>query len=448
MIKENKLAFYQKIFYGAGELSGCLSNTIIGFFYLYYLTDIVKLQPALAGIAILIGKLWDSFADPLFGSISDRTKSRWGRRRVYLLLGTLPLGFSFFLLWILSPHWSQTQMFLYATISYIFHMTSLTAIVIPYQTLTAEMSSDYDERTSLIGFRMAFNVVGSLSGVVIPKIITGGFSTPQSGFFIMGIVFAFILGSAPFFPFMGCRENLSANNKNTPLSLKDNLKEIWNNKPFKWILVMFLFTWTAINLLQTMFIYFFKYWMNMENSFNTIIAVIFITSALFIPLWVKLSKSRGKRITYIIGVGFLGICIISIIFFNAKMTTAIYVMAIFIGIGMAAAHVMPHTIIPDSIDYGEYLTGERHEGLYFGFLTFVQKVGTAAAIGFSGIVLQYAGYNAGAQQSSTVLWTIRILFGPVPGIFLIIGIICIYFYPIDKKMYSKIHKKIESMRVV
>jgi GPH family glycoside/pentoside/hexuronide:cation symporter len=108
---------------------------------------------------------------------------------------------------------------------------------------------------------------------------------------------------------------------------------------------------------------------------------------------------------------------------------------------------MPHTIIPDSIDYGEYLTGERQEGLYFGFLTFIQKVGTAGAIGASGIILQFAGYNANAVQSQTVLWTIRILFGPVPGLFLLIGIVCIYFYPIDKKMFGKIHNKIQNMRV-
>lgn len=448
MNKENKLTLHQKIFYGAGELSGCFSNTIIGFFYLYYLTDIVKLQPALAGIAILIGKVWDSFADPLFGVLSDRTNSRWGRRRVYLLFCSVPLGFSFFLLWILSPHWSQTQMFIYATISYIFHMTSLTTIVIPYQTLTAEMSSDYDERTSLIGYRMAFNVVGSLGGVVLPKMITGGFSTPQSGFFVMGLVFAFILGSAPLFPFMGCRENLSVTNKNTAKSLSKNLRDLWKNKPFRYILVMFLFTWTALNLLQTMFLYFFKYWMNMENKFNTIMAVIFLASAVFIPLWVKLSKIKGKRASYIVGVGFLGVCIVSIIFFNSTMTIAMYPMAVFIGIGLAAAHVMPHTIIPDSIDYGQYLTGERQEGLYFGFLTFIQKIGSASAIGASGIILQFAGYNAGAAQSSTVLWVIRILFGPVPGLFFLIGMICIYFYPIDKKLYSKMHSKIQNESAV
>ena len=434
-----KISLSQKLLFGAGELSGSLSNTIIGFFFLFYLTDIVKLKPALAGIAILIGKLWDSVADPLFGIISDRTKSRFGRRRVYLLFGTVPLGCTFFLLWIQSPYWTQMQMFLFATLTFILHETSLTTIVIPYQTLTAEMTGDYDERTSLTGFRMAFNVIGSMGGVIIPRILTSSYPIATKGFLVMAIVFALVIGFAPIFPFLSCREKPVSPKH---LTFKEDIVTLLKNRPFKLILIMFLFTWTSINLLQTMFLYFFTYYLHMEKQFSLITAIIFITSAIFIPLWVKLSRNLGKKKAYIIGVSFLGISILAIIFVTPGSFILVYILAMFIGIGLAAAHVMPHTIIPDTIDYGQSITGVRQEGLYYGFLTFIQKIGTALAIGASGIILQYAGYVPNVVQSPKALWSIRILLGPIPGIFFLIGIICICFYPIDKKMHSDIQKKL------
>ncbi len=437
-----KLKLYQKIFFGMGDISGTFSNTIIGFFYLFFLTDIVGLRPAYAGAAILLGKLWDAVTDPMVGNISDRTNSRWGRRRAFLLFGTLPLGITFFMLWIIPGNLSQFQLFLYATITYMFHMTSITAVMVPYQTLTGEMTLDYNERTSLIGYRMLFSIFGGLVAVILPKTIMDAFQVKSTGFIIMGIVFGICIGIAPIFPFLGCKEKKYTNSQNTSY-IKD-LLSIWKNKPFRYVLMMFLMTWTAINLLQTMFMYFFKYWLMMDDKFEIIVGLIFIVATLLIPFWVIVSKKIGKKNAYILGMGFLGICIIGIIFIPQGLLWLTLLMAFLIGIGISAAHVIPHSIIPDSIDYGQLQTGERKEGIYFGILTFVQKLGTAAAIGFSGLLLDWMGYVPDITQSPKVLLTIRTLLGPVPGILLLIGILCIYFYPINKKVYDEMQQKISS----
>lgn len=439
--QSQKIKVYQKILFGAGDLAGCFSNTIIGFFYLFYLTDVVELRPAYAGAAILIGRIWDAVTDPIMGMISDRTNSRWGRRRVFLLLGSLPLGLSFFLLWTIPTSFTQFQMFLFATVTYMLHMTALTAVVVPYQTLTVEMTSDYDERTSLTAYRMIFSILGGLVGVVLPKMIVDGYSAQTTGYFVMAIVFGLCIASAPLFPFAGCRENGTP--ASSPFSPLKDFMRVWDNKPFRFILFMFLSTWTAINMLETMFMYFFKYWLKMDKQFDLIMGLIFIVAALFLPVWVKISAKAGKKSAYIAGVGFLGLCIFGVIFISPAKAMPVYVMSFLIGIGISAAHVMPHSIIPDSIDFGRVQTGEQTEGMYYGFLTFLQKIGTASAIGLSGIVLDIVGYVPGAAQSENVLWTIRILFGPVPGLMLLIGILCIYYYPIDRRMYGAMRKQIE-----
>jgi Na+/melibiose symporter-like transporter len=188
MTGTKKIKLFQKLLFGTGELAGCFSNTIIGFFYLFYLTDVVGLRPAYAGAAILLGRVWDAITDPVMGMISDRTRSKWGRRRVFLLFGTIPLGLSFFLLWIIPSGWSQLEMFIYASVSYMLHMTALTAVVVPYQTLTVEMTPDYDERTSLTAYRMIFSILGGLIGVVLPKMVVDGFSPQTLGYFFMAVV--------------------------------------------------------------------------------------------------------------------------------------------------------------------------------------------------------------------------------------------------------------------
>lgn len=442
--KPGNLKLHQKFFFGIGDITGTFSNTIIGFFYLYFLTDIIGLRPAYAGAAILIGKLWDAVTDPMVGSISDRTDTRWGRRRVFLLFGTLPLTLTFLALWIVPNTLSQGQLFIYAAITYMLHMTAITAVMVPYQTLISEISIDYDERTSLIGYRMLFSIFGGLIGVILPKIIMDSYQVENTGFIIMGIIFGICIGIAPIFPFLGCRERKHNNSKKSSY-LKD-LIFVWKNKPFRYVLIMFLMTWTAINLLQTMFMYFFKYWLNMEDKFEIIVGMIFIIATILIPFWVKTSSKIGKKKSYILGMGLLSLSVLLVIFVPQGALTLTLIICFFIGIGVSAAHVIPHSIIPDSIDFGQLQTGERKEGIYYGVLTFVQKLGTAGAIGLSGLTLDKVGYVPDVVQTSKVLLSIRLLQGPVPGILLLVGIICIYFYPIDKRIYNEMQIQIDQNR--
>lgn len=160
--QEKKLTFSTKFFYGIGELSGSLPSNILIFFFLFFLTNVAGLSPGLAGLMMLVGKVWDAINDPVIGWLSDHTCSRWGRRYPWMLFGSVPLGITSILLWVVPPTTNQLLLFTYyGVVSFLFYI-AFTAVLLPYGTLSAELTQGYDERTSLISFRSAFSIGGSI----------------------------------------------------------------------------------------------------------------------------------------------------------------------------------------------------------------------------------------------------------------------------------------------
>jgi len=184
-----------KIIYGSGDLGFSLTTTIIGAYFLFFLTDVVGIAPAVAGIAILIGRTWDYLNDPLIGHISDRTRSRWGRRRPFLLFGALPFALAFMLMWYRPPFESQVALAAYYSVAYVLFDAAATFVYMPYFALTPELTENYDERTSLTSYRMFFSIFGSLLAFTVPMMIIGTF-TPQSAGKVMTMAVIFGVASA------------------------------------------------------------------------------------------------------------------------------------------------------------------------------------------------------------------------------------------------------------
>ncbi|NOQ40777.1 MAG: MFS transporter, partial [Anaerolineales bacterium] len=160
-----------KLMYGVGDIGFSLTSTILAAYYAIFMVDVIGLRPGIAAIAIFIGKSWDYINDPIFGYISDRTRTRWGRRRPFLLFGALPLALTFTMLWY-SPGFESTfALAAYYSVAYIIFEASATLLYMPYFALTPELTSDYDERTSLTSYRMFFSILGSLLAFTVPWMI-------------------------------------------------------------------------------------------------------------------------------------------------------------------------------------------------------------------------------------------------------------------------------------
>jgi len=176
---KTKLSRAAKIIYGAGDLGFSLTSTIVGAYFLFFLTDVVQIKPAVAGIAILIGKTRDYINDPLIGHLSDCTRSRWGHRRPFLLFGAIPFALAFIMMWYTPPFTSTTALTVYYAVAYDVFDAAATFVYMPYFALTPELTEDYDERTSLTSYRMFFSIFGSLLAFTVPLMIVGTF-TPEN----------------------------------------------------------------------------------------------------------------------------------------------------------------------------------------------------------------------------------------------------------------------------
>ena len=356
---KSKLPTWRKWMYGSGDLGFSLTSTIVGVYFAIYLTDVVGVSPGIAAIAFFIGRTWDYINDPLFGYISDRTRTRWGRRRPYLLFGPIPFAIAFTLLWWKPPIQGDVALVVYYSIMFVLYDTAVTMIYMPYTALTPELTSDYDERTSLMSVRAFFSIVGSLLAFTIPLMIVGSMSPENApNVLLMGFSFAIISAIPLYVVFFGTRERPEFMNQIKP-GLFEALRASLQNRPFIFSAGIYLFTWLTVDFLQFILLYFIKYVVEREAINWAIMLTIFGIAIIALPLWTWISHRYDKRLAYIAGMIFFAVVLLVLI--NVTPATPLYlilVLCVLAGIGVSAAHVIPWAIIPDAVEYGELKQGK------------------------------------------------------------------------------------------
>jgi GPH family glycoside/pentoside/hexuronide:cation symporter len=444
----SKLARREKWIYGSGDLGFSLTLTIIGAYFAIFLTDVVGIKPTVVAAAIFIGRSWDYINDPLIGHISDRTRTRWGRRRPFLLFGALPFALAFALLWWRPPIESKVALAIYFAFLYVVFDAAATFAYMPYMALTPELTQDYDERTALSTTRMFFSIFGSLVAFTIPLAIVGSFRPENAGrVLMMGLSFAIVSALPLLLVFFGTRERPEFMQQDQP-SLRQSLRAIRGNKPFFFGLGLYLFTWVSFDILQVIMLFFIKYVVRREAESDLIMATIFVVAIIALPFWQWVSHRLNKRLAYITGTAFWAVVQLFLISLSASSGLSLLLfMCVLAGIGVAAAHVLPWSIMPDAIEWGEWQTGERHEGVFYSLITLLQKVASSIAIPLALLVLDFTGYipNSTAQPASAVNG-IRIVTGPVPAVLLCLGILFAAFYPLGRESYTQMARDLESRR--
>lgn len=445
---EEKLSTKRKLFYGVGDIGFSLTTTILGAYYAIFMVDVVGLRPGLAAIAIFIGKSWDYVNDPIFGYLSDRTRTRWGRRRPYLLFGALPLAVTFTMLW-WDPGFTQAwKLVAYYSVAYIFFEASATLLYMPYFALTPELTSDYDERTSLTSYRMFFSILGSLLAFTIPLLIVGSFSPENaSKVLLMGGLFGVVSALPMLLVFFGTREREDFIELDKP-TLKESIRSAWMNIPFRYGLGIFLATWIAVDILQSSLLFFIKYVIQREDQNEIIMASIFVVAMFALPIWNWVSKRWSKRHAYMYGIAFWAVVqLVLITITPATSFSVVLFLCALAGIGVAAAHVLPWAILPDAAEWDEYKTGERHEGMLYSLTTLARKVASSIALPLILLLLDATGYVANApQQDPRALLGIRLVIGPLPALLLGVGILIANNYPLNREQFLKIVEELKARR--
>ena len=443
-----KLSLREKWTYGSGDLSFSLITTLVGAYFAIFLTDVVGVPAAMAAVAIFIGSTWDYINDPIVGYISDHTRSRWGRRRPFLLFGAVPLMLGFTLMWWRPPFTQPIALVIYFSLVFIVYELAATFAYMPYLALTPELTANYDERTSLMSTRAFFSILGSLVAFTIPLLIVGGFHPENAGrVLIMGAAFGIFCVIPLWLVFFGTREREEFMNQ-PQKGIRESIVAVRNNRPFFFGLVIYLFTWVAIAILELILLYFIKYVVRQEGQSDLIMATIFVVAMIALPLWVWISRRLNKRWAYIAGIAFLAVVLLTISSLSPSSSLPLLLtLCVLAGIGVSAAHVIPWSILPDAIEYGELHTGERHEGMFYSLITLAQKIAVSIALPLALLILDRTGYipNSSVQPESAVNG-IRLITGPIPAVLMGLGILFAFLYPLGRENYSEIARQLEVRR--
>jgi GPH family glycoside/pentoside/hexuronide:cation symporter len=449
-----KLSVWTKIGYGICDLGGNLFFTATAFVLMIYLTDTVKLAAGLAGTALMVGRLWDAFYDPVIGYISDRTKTRWGRRRPYLLAGSIPLMLAMTLMFVnpsmlfgdgIQTLHNQIPLFIWVMVVYIILCTTYSTVNIPYSSMTPELTTDYHERTSLNGYRFGFAVIGTLLGAGAALPIVGIFADKNTGFVAMGAVFGIAMAVTALITVFATREPEVL--RPAKMDFFKTYLAVFKNKPYLFILFAYVLHILAITAVSGIAIYYFKYIHGAEAKTTIAILILLGTAMLFIPVSVILSKKIGKKLVYGSGMVWTAVVLMLLFLFGHKEPiTFSYILMFVMGIGFGFTYALPYAIVPDAIEYDYLKTGQRREGAFYGIWTWALKIGQALAALSMGWVLSLMGYVADKMpQTPSAELGIRLFLGPIPALVFVVAAIVLYFYPINEKRYEEIMAEIAKM---
>lgn len=451
--RNRALTFKEKFSFGIGDVTGTFGTSVISLFYLKYLTDILGLGAVLAGVVMFITNFYNAVNDPFIGHLSDSTRSRWGRRRIYLLLFALPTGITYYLLWAIPQSWSLNGRFAAAIIASIVYWTFFSLVMVPYSTLTMEMTDNYDERSKLAAYRMFVSILGGLLAIAIPSLLVPDLLPDRSnvleihqGYLVAGIVVSVIIGLAPFITVWGCRERSKIH---VPPGgwrmLGATYVAMLNNRPFRYATLSYMFTWGGFSVMTAFFPYYLESWLEIKDQmmFLLIVGLLFIAAAAFVPFWLYMMKKIGKKKSYNLGMSALALCSLLILLVRPGDIAGIFILVFLLSIGVSAAHVVPQSIIPDTIDISRLKTGYDAEGVYYGFQSFIQQLATAGFVGLAGIALGLSGYiklddlHAGQVQPGSAIWAIRLIFSAIPAFFMGIGVLMMFWMHLDRKSHEE-----------
>jgi len=453
--QNRKLPAKVKIGYGVTGFAAINTFSIFIMYGMYFFTDTVGLNAAFAGIVLAIGTLWDAITDPLVGMLSDRRDPKKGRRRPFMKYVALPFGLVGWLLftnWNLGPIATKVYFILMAVLFY----TVQTLLDVPYTALGAEMTKDYDERSSLFSKRNFFATIsGIFSSVVLSFVfffseMFGG--NDSIGWSITAAICSVIAFVSIMIGYKSTKGYELTDNVGHAKGSHDLVwKDILTNKPFMFTVGLFMTSILSLSVQNSAFIYYLEY--NLGLSYNEI-TIAFLASwvpgLLFVGMIDKLCQKYSKKFAWIVSMIIWGLSLIvfPLIIFNYVVNIwLILLMQAMAGFGLVAQYQVAWSMIPDVIEVDEFKTGLRREGIYYGLVTFLQKAATAVAVMISGLVLTRIGYNADITPTPEVLTGIKYLISLGGTVFLILSCLLAFLNPMSRERHEALKEGIKAKKL-
>ena len=453
----------EKIGYGFGDMASSMFWKLFGAYLMIFYTDVFGLPAAVVGTMFLITRIWDSAFDPIVGVVADRTHSRWGKFRPYLLWLAVPFGIIGVLTFV-TPDWSPTGKLVYAYVTYSLMMMIYSAINVPYASLLGVMSPNPKERNTLSTYRMTFAYIGSFIALLLFIPLVNFFSgnskelaDQQTGWTLAVVVIAILCIVLFFGCFAWTKERVKPI-KETQNPLKEDLKDLFKNKPW-WILLGAGVAALVFNSIRDgATVYYFKYFV-VEEDYATVsfFGMSFVLSGLYLALGqaaniigviaaAPVSNRIGKRNTYMWAM--IIATVLSVIFYWFDKEDLIWMFVFQALISICAGSIFPllWSMYADCADYSELKTGNRATGLIFSSSSMSQKFGWAIGTAITGWLLGFFGFQANAVQSEEAISGIKMFLSFLPAVGTILSVVFISMYPLTEKKMKDITTELECKR--
>jgi glycoside/pentoside/hexuronide:cation symporter, GPH family len=442
----SKLSVKEKIGYSLGDTASHFVWDMVGFWLLFFYTDVYGISAAAAGTIMLVARFWDMGIDPVIGIISDRTNTRWGKFRPYILFGALPYAL-LAILTFTTPNFGQVGKIIYAGATYVLLMTAYASINLPYSALGAVMTDDTYERAGLNTYRFIAGFTGQfiVTGLALTLAEFFGHGNKAQGFQYTVFLFAGLSLIFFFITFRATKERVQPP-KEQKNSLKEDVKNLFQNKAWIILASVGIISFIMFAMQNAAIAYYFKYYLGRENNvqfFNVIGTVALIVA---LPLSKPLAKKFGNKNVFIGSSLISGLFFMLIYLAGVTDLTLIYILNIIAKMAYAPAVPLLWTMIADSADYGEWTTGRRATGLYFSAAVFAQKAGWGIGAAIAGWILSVSQFVANQVQNETAITGIKLLVSVIPGILYMSCALFMIFYKIDSKTTALMKKDLDLRR--
>ena len=464
-----KIRLSEKIGYGLGDMSSSMFWKLFGAYLMIFYTDVFGISAAVVGTMFAVTRIWDSFFDPVVGAVADRTSSRWGRFRPYLLFLAVPFGV-IGILTFLTPPFGQTGKIVYAFITYALMMMVYSAINVPYASLLGVMSPDPADRNTLATYRMTFAYLGSFLALLLFMPLVNAFGGGNSGGPMLGwltapqagwLMAAGVIAVVCVLLFLGCfaltKERVRPVRQGKT-SLKTDLRDLLHNRPW-WILLGAGVASLVFNSIRDgATVYYFKYYVD-ETAVGSIsfLGLPFVLSGLYLAvgqaanilgviLAAPVSNRIGKRRTFMAAMAVASVLSIAFFWLGKNQLVPIFILQALISVCAGSIFPLLWSMYADCADYSELQTGNRATGLIFSSSSMSQKFGWAFGTAITGWMLAQFGFQANAVQSAETLQGIRMFLSLLPAAGAFLSLVFIYFYPLSEQKMRQITHELEEKR--
>lgn len=439
--KQGRVPLISKVAYGMGDVGCNFSWMFVGNFLMIFYTDVFGIGMSAVATLMLLSRFWDAINDPIIGTLTDKTHTRWGRFRPWLLFGAPITAIVLMLTFWAHPEWSQTSKIIYMSVTYCILVLGYTCVNLPYGTLCGAMTQDIDERASLNTSRSvsAMIAIGVINIITVPLIELLGGDDKKMGYLAVAVLYGLIFAACHLFCFKHTRETVQPPVRQK-LGLKVQLKAAMKNRPYLLALLGQLLFGFILYGRNADMLYYFTYVEGAASLFSFYSLAIIVPSiigAACFPVVFRLTGNKGWTAAFFSL--FTGLTMICLYFFSPCSDPVwFYTFAALSQFFFSGFNTAIYAIIPDCVEYGEWKTGIRNDGFQYSFVSLGNKIGMALGTSLLALALGNAGYVAGEVQNAEVLSVMRHAFSTIPGVLWVATAACLMFYRLDKKTYNKI----------